>query len=331
MKDDRFLLKVKDLETNFFSKEGTVKAVDRVSFNIKDGETLGIAGESGCGKSVTAKSILRLIPKNGRIVDGSIILKLNGDFVDLTSLDPFGKEIRAIRGKIISMIFQEPMTSFSMNYTIGNQIMEVVRLHQKCSIREARERTLKMLKMVRMPAAEKVIDEYPFNISGGMRQRAMIAMALSCNPKLLIADEPTTALDVTIQAQILDLMKRMQKKFNMALIIITHDLGVISETCDNALIMYLGEVLEYASTEELFNNPKNPYTKDLLKSVPKLGRGSNQKLETIKGAVPSLYEKPGGCPFHPRCSSFMPGVCNKKRPEVVEVNPGHRVSCFLYK
>jgi len=239
--------------------------------------------------------------------------------------------MRAIRGKEISMVFQEPMTSFSMNYTIGNQIMEVINLHQDCTAGDARERALEMLRMVGMPAADKTIDAYPFALSGGMRQRAMIAMALVCRPALLIADEPTTAVDVTLQAQILELTEHLQKKYNMALIMITHDLAVIAELCNNVMIMYLGMVFEHASAEELFNNPKHPYTVGLLNSVPKMGKGSGQRLEAIKGSVPSLYEMPQGCSFHPRCSKFIPGVCDKGSPEMVEIVPGHKVRCFLYQ
>ena len=330
MQESSFLLSVRDLETFFFSREGTVRAIDGLTFEIKRGETLGIAGESGCGKSVTAQSILRLVPSNGRIVSGQILLKLNGKPIDLTKLDPKGKEIRQIRGREISMIFQEPMTSFSPVYSIGNQIIEVIRLHQHCTAKEARKRAIKTLKRVGMPKPEQTIDAYPFALSGGMRQRAMIAMALSCQPSLLIADEPTTAVDVTIQAQVLELMKELQKEHNMSLIVITHDLAVIAELCDRVLIMYLGRNVESAAVEELFYHPKHPYTIGLLNSVPKLGQGSEQKIEAIEGVVPSAYEIPSGCLFNPRCSQFIEGICDKKSPSSVEVAPGHKVSCFLY-
>jgi len=329
--DNNLLLKVEDLGTYFFSREGTLRAVDGVSFDIKRGETLGIAGESGCGKSVTAQSILRIVPKNGRIVKGKILFNLNKGFVDLVKLNPEGKEIRNIRGKEISMIFQEPMTSFSPVHTIGNQIMEVIMLHQNVSHKEAKDNAVELLKKVGMPKPIQMIDAYPFNLSGGMRQRAMVAMALSCQPSLLIADEPTTAVDVTIQAQVLELIKELQKELNMALIIITHDLAVIAELADKVLIMYLGKNVEYASVDELFYNPKHPYTKGLLASIPKLGKGSRQRIEPISGSIPSPYEISAGCLFHPRCPHFIPGVCDKKEPPFIEVEKNHQVSCFLYK
>jgi len=330
--ENNLLLKVEGLKTYFFSREGTLKAVDGVSFDIKRGETLGIAGESGCGKSVTAQSILRIVPQNGRITGGNILFNLNErGFINLVKLNPEGEEIRKIRGKEISMIFQEPMTSFSPVHTIGNQIMEVIMLHQALSRKEAKEKAIELLKKVGMPKPTQMIDAYPFNLSGGMRQRAMIAMALSCQPSLLIADEPTTAVDVTIQAQVLELIKELQKELNMALIIITHDLAVIAELADKVLIMYLGKNVEYASVDELFYNPKHPYTKGLLASIPKLGKGSRQRIEPISGSVPSPYEMPSGCLFHPRCPRFIPGVCDKKEPPFIEIGENHKVSCFLYK
>ncbi len=330
MQDNSSLLKVKDLRTYFFSREGTLKAVDGISFNIKRGKTLGIAGESGCGKSVTAQSILRLVPKNGRIVNGEILFNLDGRVVDLTKLNPEGKKIREIRGKEISMIFQEPMTSFSPVYTVGDQIMEVIRLHQNSTSKEARKQAINMLKKVGLPNPSQTIDAYPFNLSGGMRQRAMVAMALSCNPSLLIADEPTTAVDVTIQAEVLELIKVLQQRLNMALIIITHDLGVIAEVTDNVLIMYLGKNIEYGSVEQIFYNPKHPYTKGLLGSIPRIS-GPKQKIKPIAGVVPSPYEVPTGCClFHPRCPEFLSDICDKKEPSLVEVEEGHQVRCFLY-
>ena len=330
MPDNNLLIRIENLKTYFFSREGTVKAVDGLNFDINRGETLGIAGESGCGKSVTAQSILRIVPKNGRIVKGNILFNLNNELLDLVKLDPEGKEIRNIRGKEIAMIFQEPMTSFSPLYTIGNQIREVIVLHQNCSRKEARDKTLELLYKVGMPKPDQTIDSYPFNLSGGMRQRAMVAMALSCHPGLLIADEPTTAVDVTIQAQVLELIKELQRDLKMALMIITHDLAVIAELADKVLIMYLGKGVEYASVEELFYNPKHPYTKGLLASIPKLGEGSVQKIEPISGSVPSPYEMPSGCLFHPRCSHFIAGLCDKEEPPLIEVKPNHKVSCFLY-
>ncbi len=330
IQDNSPLLRVRDLKTYFFSREGTLKAVDGISFDINRSETLGIAGESACGKSVTAQSILRIVPKNGRIVSGEIVLNLDGRLIDLVKLNPRGKEIRKIRGKEISMIFQEPMTSFTAVYTIGNQIMEIIRLHHDCTRKEARERAINMLKKVGMPDSSKTIDAYPFNLSGGMRQRAMVAMALSCQPTLLIADEPTTAVDVTIQAQVLELVKELQRELNMALIIITHDLGVIAELADKVLIMYLGKGVEYSSADEIFHNPKHPYTKGLLASIPKITTKSEQRIKPIAGVVPSPYETLSGCKFHSRCPEYMPSICDGEEPFLVEVGKDHQVSCFLY-
>jgi peptide/nickel transport system ATP-binding protein len=318
------------LTTHFFSREGILEAVDGVSFDIQRGEALGIAGESGCGKSVTAQSILRIVPKNGKIVDGEILLHQNGNVTDLVKLHDRGKEIRDVRGRLISMVFQEPMSGFSMVYTIGDQITEVIRLHQHCSQAEARARAIEILGRVGMPKPEQTIDAYPFALSGGMRQRAMIAMALSCHPALLIADEPTTAVDVTIQAQILALMKDLQQEMGMALMVITHDLAVISELCDRVMIMYLGKDVESAPARELFRNPKHPYTIGLLRSVPELGEGRAQEIVPITGSVPRPYNRPTGCPFHPRCPECIPGVCDVEYPPQVEVSPGHRVRCHLY-
>ena len=330
MENSPDLLNVNNLSTYFFSREGILKAVDGVSFTIRRGETLGIAGESGCGKSVMAQSIMRIVPANGRIVDGEILLHRNGETVDLVKLDWKGPAIREIRGGLISMVFQEPMTSFSMNYTIGNQIAEVIRLHQNCDQKTARERTIEILRKVGLPKPEQTIDAYPFALSGGMRQRAMIAMALACQPSLLIADEPTTALDVTIQAQVLELMQQLQQELGMALIVITHDLAVISELCDRVLIMYLGLDVESAPADELFRNPKHPYTIGLLQSVPKLGAGKAQKIEAIEGTVPTPYDRSTGCPFHPRCPQFIPGTCDVALPPQVEVGREHKVRCHLY-
>ena len=324
------LISVRDLSTHFFSREGTLRAVDGVSFDVKKGEILGIAGESGCGKSVMAQSILRIVPKHGRIVHGEILLNQGNVVTDLAQLDSRGDTIRSIRGATISMVFQEPMTSFSMAYTIGNQIIEVIRLHQNVDAKEARVRAIDILRRVGMPKPEENIDAYPFSMSGGMRQRAMIAMALSCHPSLLIADEPTTAVDVTIQAQILELMKSLQQEMNMAMVVITHDMAVISELCDRVMIMYLGKDVENAPARELFRNPKHPYTMGLLRSVPQLGWGKSQEIEAISGMVPSPYNRPSGCAFHTRCPKFMPGVCDKIEPTQVTVGPNHSVRCHLY-
>ena len=327
------LLKVEGLKTHFSSKEGTLKVVDDSSFELKRGETLGIVGDSGCGKSITAQSILRLVPQGGKIVGGKILFNLHDrGFVDLVQLNPDGKEMRAIRGAEIAMIFQEPMTSFSPVHTIGSQIVEVVRLHQQLSRSAAKSRAVELLRKVGMPKPAEMIDAYPFNLSGGMRQRAMIAMALSCQPSLLIADEPTTAVDVTIQAQVLNLVKDLQEELNMALIIITHDLAVIAELADKVLIMlYLGKDVEHASVDEIFHNPLHPYTKGLLHSIPKLTADPDEKIIPMTGSLPSPYDLPSGCMFHRRCPQFMEGLCDKKEPPFEEVEKGHKVACFLYE
>ena len=325
------LLSVRELRTHFFSRQGTVKAVDGLSFDLAPGETLGIAGESGCGKSVTTQSILRIVPKNGAIVDGSIMFESPSQGrVDLVTLDPQGSAIREIRGAEIAMVFQEPMTSFSAMHTIGNQIMEAIMLHQQVTKAQARAEAIEMLDRVGMPQPAATIDSYSFNLSGGMRQRAMIAMALSCRPRLLIADEPTTAVDVTIQAQVLDLIKDLQQELGMALIIITHDLAVIAELADTVLIMYLGQEVESAPVDDIFYQPRHPYTRGLLGSVPKLGEGAAQKITPIRGSVPTHVERVHGCLFHPRCPDCMPGVCDGDAPPLLEVGAGHSAACYLY-
>ena len=329
--DQTWLLQVDDLKTHFHSREGTLRALDGVSFRIAPREILGVVGESGCGKTLTAFSIMRILPPSARIVRGRIVLQgRTGRPVNLARLDPKGKEIRAIRGREIAMIFQEPMTSFSPVHTIGNQIFEHLRLHQKSSKDQVREQVLDMLRRVGMPKPSQAIDAYPFRLSGGMRQRAMIAMALVCHPRLLIADEPTTALDVTIEAQILELMRELHQTLGMSVMIITHDLGVVAELSRNVLVMYLGQDVEYAPVQQLFSAPKHPYTRELLASIPKLGRKSGGRLHTIRGSVPSLYERPGGCPFHPRCRQMIAGVCDVQAPPVVDLDDGHQVRCFLY-
>jgi peptide/nickel transport system ATP-binding protein len=330
MTDNNVLLEVKNLKTYFFYDEGTVKALDGVNFKIIKGKTLGVVGESGCGKSVTAQSILRILGPRGEIVEGEIILHSDGKVIDLTKLNPQGDEIRKIRGKDITMIFQEPMTSLAPVYTIGNQIVEAILLHQDVTEEQARQIAIDMLRKVGIPKPEERIDAYPFELSGGMRQRAMIAMALSCNPSLLIADEPTTALDVTIQAQILDLMRSLQKEIGMAIMMITHNMGVIAEMADDVVVMYLGKIVESATVNEIFYNPKHPYTIALLKSIPKIGKKVRARLESIKGMVPDPYNLPSGCRFHPRCPSYIRGVCEKQEPPEVEVGPDHKASCFLY-
>jgi peptide/nickel transport system ATP-binding protein len=326
------LITVKDLKTHFFGDEGTVKAVENVSFSIQAGKTLGVVGESGCGKSVTAQSILGIVDENGKVLAGEILFRPygpGGQVIDLAKLDPKGREFRRIRGKMISMIFQEPMTSLSPVHTIGNQIVESILLHQELDQKAARAVAAEMLERVGIKEAKKRLDDYPHSFSGGMRQRAMIAMALCCEPKLLIADEPTTALDVTIQAQILDLMRDLQDEFGMAIMMITHNLGVVANVADDVVVMYLGQVVEAAPVESLFANPSHPYTKALLRSIPRLGKKRKEQLASIEGAVPDAYNIPPGCPFHPRCSLFQPGLCDQSQPPIVKVGSGHTVRCFL--
>jgi len=318
------LLEIKNLKTHFFTHEGTVKAVDGVSFKINQGETLGIVGESGSGKSVTALSVMRLIPHPpGKIVGGEIYFEGK----DLLKLDD--KEIRKMRGKKISMIFQEPMTSLDPVFTIGHEIGEVIQLHQGLNKEEIRKKSIEILRIVGMPDVEKRIDNYPHELSGGMRQRVMIAMALSCNPTLLIADEPTTALDVTIQAQILRLINDLKDKFGASVMLITHDLGVIAEMCDNVVVMYAGNIVEYTDVYTLFNNPLHPYTKGLIKSMPRMNVEA-EHLDAIPGMVPNLLDLPSGCPFHPRCNlSFK--KCVEEMPELIEIENSHLVRCHLIK
>ncbi len=325
-------LRVNNLKTYFFTDEGTVKAVDGASFEVRAGKTVGIVGESGCGKSVTALSILRIVQKPGQIVGGEILLRAadDGEPVDLTKLDAEGKAIRAIRGGEIALVFQEPMTSFSPHYTIGNQIIEMIELHQDLSTAEARNRSIELLRMVGIPKPERRIDEYPFELSGGLRQRVMIAMALSCNPKILIADEPTTALDVTTQAQILDLLREIQERTQMSVIIITHDMGVIAEMADDVIVMYLGRVVESGPVEQIFHQPKHPYTQALLRSIPSIFAEPRSKLPTIAGSIPHPHNRPAGCPFHPRCAEGMAGICDVHTPQLRPINDAQWASCFLY-
>jgi len=327
---DNILLEVKNLKTYFFLDEGTVKAVDGVNFKIEKGRTFGVVGESGCGKSVTAQSILRILPPRGEIVEGEIMLYRNNGVIDLAKINPQSEEIRKIRGNDIAMIFQEPMTALASVYTIGNQIVEAILLHQDVTKEQARQIAIDMLRKVGIPKPEERIDSYPFELSGGMRQRAMIAMAISCNPSLLIADEPTTALDVTTQAQILDLLRDLQKEMGMATMLITHNMGVIAEIADDVAVMYLGKIVESGPVNEIFYNSRHPYTIALLKSIPKVGNKVKAKLESIEGMVPDPYNLPNGCRFHPRCPSYMEGICDRAEPPEVDVASGHKVSCFLY-
>jgi oligopeptide/dipeptide ABC transporter ATP-binding protein len=319
------LLTIEGLQTHFFTEAGTVRAVDGVSLMIRKGETLGIVGESGCGKSVTALSVLRLIPNPpGKIVGGNIYLEGR----DLLKLPE--DEMRKVRGASISMIFQEPMTSLNPVFTVGDQIAEGIRLHQGLSKRESWNKAIEMLRLVRIPDPERRVKEYPHQMSGGMRQRVMIAMALSCNPHLLIADEPTTALDVTIQAQILELLNQLKSELGMAVILITHDLGVVADTAARVAVMYAGRVVEEAPVMELFTNPKHPYTQGLLNSIPRLEKAERRaRLQAIPGMVPDMLDLPGGCKFQARCTKlFEP--CSGEEPQLKEIAPNHRVRCYLH-
>ena len=331
------LLSVRNLHTHFPLDEGLVVAVDGASFDIYEGKILGVVGESGCGKTVAARSIMQILDRPGRIVEGEILFNrssggANGDseVVDLATFEPDSGEMRQIRGSEISLIFQEPMTSFSPVHTVGNQLMEAIRLHQSVTKNEARDIAIDLLRQVGIPLPEQRISAYTYELSGGLRQRAMIAMALSCSPRLLIADEPTTALDVTTQAQILDLMRGLQEQYGMAIMLITHDLGVIAEMADDVVVMYLGQVVEKAPVDEIFHDPKHPYTQALLESIPRLRGDSSQRLGSITGTVPHAFNRPTGCPFHPRCASFMAGVCDVDNPKLLPISRGHEVSCFLH-
>ena len=320
------LIEIRNLKTHFFTDEGVVKAVDDVSLTIPEGKTLGLVGESGCGKSVTALSLIRLIQSPGRIVNGSILLHTDGQQIDLTKLSE--REMRGLRGNTISMIFQEPMTSLNPVFTVGAQIMEAIRLHQKVSRAEARHLAVEMLRKVKMPEPEQRIREYPHQFSGGMRQRVMIAMALACNPKLLIADEPTTALDVTIQAQILDLLRELQEEAGMSILIITHDLGIIAEMAHDVAVMYASKLVECAPIEELFDNARHPYTHGLFDSRPLSGIDKTSRLKSIEGMVPSPLRFPEGCKFHPRCPHAQ-DRCLSEEAELSELQPEHIVRCHF--
>ena len=328
---EKTILEVNKLKTYFTLDEGTLKAVDGVDFHVAKGRTLGVIGESGCGKSVTAQSILRIVPPPGKIVSGEIMLHRDDrEPENLAVLDRRGHAIRSVRGKEISMIFQEPMTSLSPVHTIGFQILEAIYLHKTKDKQEAKAIALDMLKKVGISNAAQRFQEYPHQLSGGLRQRAMIAMALSCHPAILIADEPTTALDVTVQAQILDLMQDLQAQLRMSMLYITHDLGVIAGIADEVAVMYLGRIVEYGSAIEIFKHPRHPYTERLLKSIPKVGRHSRTRLDAIKGNVPVPLDPPRQCGFYSRCLQAMHGTCDKEIPALLEVENGHSVRCFLH-
>ncbi len=358
-KTDDILVEVKDLRVQFDVRDGIIKAVDGATFDVRRGRTLGVIGESGCGKSVTARAILRMVPKPGRVVGGEILyhrrIKSNGsemtEIININDLDPDGEVIRQIRGGEIGMIFQEPMSSLTPVYTagshiyeavslhrlmplrkVGDQVAESVQAHREISKEEAREIAIEMLRRVGIPKPEQRVDSYPHQLSGGQRQRVMIAIALSCQPKMLIADEPTTALDVSIEAQILDIMRELQDTIDMAIMFITHNLGVVAEMAQDMVVMYMGKVVEKASAIELFYEPKHPYTRALLKSIPHVGRKSRERLASIEGTVPDPFNLPPGCVFHPRCPEYMPGKCDRIEPSWTQVEgEDHWARCLLYE
>ncbi|MEU8221070.1 ABC transporter ATP-binding protein [Kribbella sp. NPDC048915] len=323
------LLEVRELRTHFELGDGVVKAVDGVSLTVRRGRTLAVVGESGCGKSVTARSILRLVEKPARIVGGEVLLYDDASGEPLDLLAAKDKRLRQVRWADIAMVFQEPMASLSLVHTVGDQIVEAVRLHENVGKQAARERAIEMLQRVGIPDPQRRVDSYPFELSGGMRQRAMIAMALSCRPRLLIADEPTTALDVTTQAQILDLLQDLQQELGMAIMLITHDLGVAAQVADEVAVMYLGEVVEQGPASAVLSRPKHPYTQALVRSVPRLGLRGRERLVAVRGTVPPPYERPSGCRFHPRCDAFMAGTCDTTVPARVR-SDGIDVACLLY-
>jgi peptide/nickel transport system ATP-binding protein len=332
------VLKISDLYTYFYTDIGVSRALNGVSFDVPLGKVMGVVGESGCGKSVTALSIMRLLVKSAKIIRGDITFfrhtQKNGSMVienvDLIKLDPMSLEMRNIRGAELAMIFQEPMTSLNPSYTIGDQIAEAIVLHQEVDHAEGIKRAITILDQVGMANPKYVVNRYPHELSGGMRQRAMIAMGLSCHPAVLFADEPTTALDVTTEAQILDLMRDLQVQFGTTIVIITHNLGVVAQMCDTVAVMYLGRIVEQAPVDELFYNTKHPYTSALLNSIPHVGSRTKERLQPIRGVVPDPYARIMGCPFHPRCNSFMPGKCDQTAPAESQINPTHTVRCFLY-
>jgi peptide/nickel transport system ATP-binding protein len=334
------LLSVRNLKTYFHLDEGVVKAVDGVSFDVFPGQVVGIVGESGCGKSVTIKSVLRIVPPPGRLDGGEMLYRPQKQAVyegpgpegaiDLAKLDERGKPMRALRGAEIALIPQEPMASFSPVHTIGNQLIEAIRLHQNVSKQAAWQLAVERMHEVGVPSPEQRMNAYSWELSGGLRQRAMIAMALSCKPSLLIADEPTTAIDVTTQAQVLTLLKGLQASHQMAIIFITHDLGVIAQMADWVVVMYLGRVMEQGPADDIFHNPQHPYTRALLESIPTVHSASRTMLPTIAGSIPHPFNRPPGCPYFPRCGEFMPGVCDQRTPALQPIAEHQFVSCFLH-
>jgi peptide/nickel transport system ATP-binding protein len=334
------LLSVRDLRTFYVMEEGTTKAVDGVSFDVQPGQVVGIVGESGCGKSVTVKSVLRIIQKPGQIVSGEILFRRpkhrrNGgaadtEVVDLAALEAHGREMRAIRGSEIALIPQEPMAAMSPVHTVGNQLVEAVRLHQNVGEAEAERSVIERMREVGIPSPAERMTMYPWELSGGLRQRVMIAMALTCHPTLLIADEPTTAIDVTTQAQILTLLRGLQQQHGMAIIFITHDLGVIAQIADFVVVMYLGRVMETGPVDDIFHRPQHPYTRALLESIPTMHARSKALLPTIVGSIPHPFNRPPGCPFYPRCPDYMAGTCDRGQPALLPVAERQAASCFLY-
>ena len=341
----RPLLSVRDLRVHFFMDEGVVKAVDGISFDVLPGQVFGIVGESGCGKSVAVRALLGIVEPPGRIVSGEILLRRprpgpaenrpedgDGDVVqDLAALDPGGRVMRSIRGGEIALIPQEPMAAFSPVHSVGNQILEALSLHQRVGRREARRLAVELCRDVGIPAPEQRLDDYAWQLSGGLRQRALIAMALSCNPRLLIADEPTTAVDVTTQAQVLRLLRHLKESRGAAIIFISHDLGVIAQMADYVMVMYLGRVVEQGPVDQIFHAARHPYTQALLRSIPSIRSAPRTLLPTISGSIPHPFTRPRGCPFHPRCPQAIPGRCDRAIPALREVADGNRVSCFLYE
>ena len=324
------LVEVRDLVVRFRTDEGIVNAVNGISYSIKAGETFGIVGESGCGKSVSSSALMGILPENGWIEGGSIIFNSRQGIFDVAQLSDKDKRLELMHGKEVAMIFQEPMTSFCPVYTIGNQIIEAIRLHTDVPKSEERNYAVELLQKVRIAKPEQRIDEYPYQLSGGMRQRAMIAMALAGNPRLLIADEPTTSLDVTVQAQILNLMLDLQQEYGMSIQMINHNFGIIAETCDGVAVMYLGTIVEQGKTQELLKNPLHPYTKALFQSIPQVTDEKGKRLVRIQGSVPDTFSLPKGCPFFDRCEECKPGLCDQQKPETRDLGAGHLVACHLF-